>query len=920
MGWIRKARALFRREALSAELEEELRFHVAMREELNMVEGMPPALARADAQQRLGNATLLKEKMREADLFTFAESVARDLRFAARMLAKHPGFTFLAVLALSAGIGINTAVFTAYKAFLLRPLDGAHPEELFNIYHSRPDQAYDPIVSYADYEGLRDNDRSFSGILAVTGDELTMTDAGAAPDAAPSLGSSVLSALGFRLPTTMSGAAEPVTAALVSDNFFSVLGVAAIRGRVFTARDAAELMERPQLLISENYWERRFGHDKSILGRTVKLNSRAFVIAGVTPRDFMGTFTTQVPDFWMPLRLEPLVHRNSDLLTNREKPCCTVIGRLAPGVTPARAQAETEALANRLLSLHAPGTEGSRPLTIQVAPGSPFQRPQQDPKLKLIVAVTLGAVGLVLLIACANVAGMQLARSAARQREIGVRLSIGASRARVVRQLLTESALLGMTAGSLALILSFWTLRILVVEAAAAMPIEWGTFALHIHPDGAVFAYVFGISLLASVLFGLAPALESSRPDLVSALKEEGMRFRLPVGNRGLRNTLMAVQVGICLFLMVMASLLIRSSSRTLDLRTGYEGRQVLQVNLSFPATLNYPPAKQTAEVNLIRRKLMALPGVTGVTLGRSPDGGGLRTAKILPAGRVIFYTFVLPNYFETLDIPLVAGHVFSVGGSDRLLVSQSAAKRLWPGEDPVGRTVTLDVSDQFHVEGELTPASHPYVVAGVVGDTRGVLLDGSDSDKIYLPLLDSQFAEQPILVRTHDDPRRLFHAIGGKLHAIDPNLIAGAMTLDDALRNTPSFVIARCSGLFATVIGLLGLLLASAGIYGSVSYAVVRRTREVGIRVALGATRHDILRQMVSETARPVTVGLLVGLVAAAIAARLVRAILGGLSGLDPISFGGVSLFLLAIAMLAAFLPARRALRIEPMAALRCE
>ncbi|HTQ52877.1 MAG TPA: ABC transporter permease [Bryobacteraceae bacterium] len=920
MGWIRRARALFRRDALSAEMEEELRFHLAMREEQNAEEGLPPEEARAAAQRRFGNATGVREQMREADLLTFVESIARDLRFAARMLAKHPGFTALAVLALAAGIGVNTAVFTAYKAFLLRPLDGAHPEELFNIYHSRPEHAYDPSFSYPDFAALRDHDRSFSGILAVTGDELTMTEAGAAPEVRPSFGSSVVTALGFRLPTLLRGGAEYVNAAMVSENFFSVLDVSAVRGRVFLERDADELGRRPQLLISENYWERRFDRQASVLGKVVKLNGTAFTIVGVTPRDFMGTFTTQVPDFWMPLRLEPRVDRHSDLLTNREKPCCTLIGRLAAGVTVAQAQAETDALANRLRVLHAPGSAGSQPLTIQVAPGSPFQRPEQDPKLRLVVAVTLGAVGLVLLIACANVAGMQLARSAARQREIGVRLSLGASRQRLIRQLLTESALLGLMAGVLSMILSFWSLRVLVTQSAAAMPLAWGTFALHINPDHAVFAYVFLVSLLAGILFGLAPALESSRPNLTAALKEEGARFAFRLGNRRLRNALMAFQVGACLFLLVMAGLLIHSSARALDVQPGYESRNVLELDVSFPAAFDYGHARQLAEVYQIREKLRALPEVTGVTVGRSPDGGGLRMAKVAHAGHTVFYTFVLPNYFDTLDIPLAAGRAFDGRADNTVVVSESAARRLWPGVNPIGRTVTLDVSGEFHPDGELAPGSRPYVVSGVARDTRGVLLDGSDSEKIYLPLPADRLDQLPILMRTGTDPMSQIRAVGMALHEVDPSLSVDAITLQDALSNSPQFVLARCSGLFASLIGLLGLLLASAGIFGSVSYAVVRRTREVGIRVALGATERDVIRLVLAETARPVATGLVAGLAAAAAAARLLRAMLNGLSSLDPLAFAGVSVFFLGIAMLAAFVPARRALRIDPMAALRCE
>ncbi len=755
MGWIRRARALLRRDAVTAEMEEELRYHLAMRAERNAAEGMAADDAERGARRRFGNATLIKEDMREADLLTFVESVARDVRFAARMLAKHPGFTSLAVLALAAGIGVNTAVFTAYRAFLLRPLDGAHPEELYNIYHSRPGHAYDPNISYLDYQAQRESNGSFSGLLAFTGENATLSEAGATPAPARGLGSAVISALGFRMPTLMSTGAQFCTVAVVSDNFFSVLGVGAIRGRVFLQRDAHEFAMRPQILISENYRERRFG-GAPILGRTVKLNGAAFSIIGVTPRDFLGTFTTEVPDFWMPIGSEPLLSKGSDLLSNREKQCCTLVGRIGHGVSVAQAQAETEALANRLRGLHAAASEGSRALTIQLAPGSPFQRPEQDPKLKLVIAVTLGSVGLVLLIACANVAGMQLARSAARQREIGVRLSLGASRARLIRQLLTESALLGFAAGGISMALSYWALRFIVVQASVAMPIEWGTFALHIAPDRTIFVYVFLMSLFASVLFGLAPALECSRPDLTSALKEEGARFAWRLGNRRLRDVLMACQVGICLFLLVLAGLLIHSSARALSMQTGYEAKHVLELEVSFPPGLDYAHGKQIAGLRQIATSLRALPGVSGVSFGHSPDNGGLRTARV-GADRTLFYTFVQADYFDILDIPLLAGRGFDRqgGSADTVVLSESAARSLWPKGDAIGHSISLDISDQFHLDGEIAPERHGYLIVGVARDTRGVLLDGSDSEKAYLALPPDQLDQTPMLLRARTDPMR---------------------------------------------------------------------------------------------------------------------------------------------------------------------
>ena len=472
------------------------------------------------------------------------------------------------------------------------------------------------------------------------------------------------------------------------------------------------------------------------------------------------------------------------------------------------------------LCMH-PRLKGARPLTVQIAPGSPFQRPQQDPQLKLIVAVTLGSVGLVLLIACANVAGMQLARSAARRREIGVRLSLGASRLRLVRQLLTESALLGLIAGTISMAFSFWALRIIVVQASVAMPIEWGTFALHIEPDRAVFLYVFLVSLFASILFGLAPALESSRPDITSALKEDGARFAWRLGNRRLRDILMACQVGICLFLLVLAALLIHSSARALSLETGYEARHVLELDVNFPAALDYPHNKQFAEIREIAQRLRSLPGVSAVSFGHSPDNGGLRTAKAAP-NRTLFYTFVQPDYFQILDIPILAGRGFDhhTAEQDTVVLSESAARLLWPAGDAIGHTLSLDVSDEFHVEGEIVPERHSYQIVGIARDTRGVLLDGSDSDKAYLTLPPDQLDQTPLLLRTRTDPAPFMVAVAAAIHGVDSNVIAHAITLEDALSGSPKFVVARCSGLFASIIGLLGLLLASAGIYGSVSYA----------------------------------------------------------------------------------------------------
>jgi predicted permease len=930
MGWVRRVRALWRRGRLSSELDEELQFHLAMREEMNARDGMPAEGARLDAQRRFGNMTLLKERTREIDTVTFVESILQDTRFAIRMLMKHPGFTALAVAGLAIGIGVNTAVFTAYKAVMLQPLDAKDPRQLVSVYRT---SLHDPSAegfSYPDFEAYRDHNHVFAGLIATTGGPLSLTGVEGAPAVGAARGGGLASSFGFRFPSIVSGGAEFVNTVIVSENYFSVLGVNAIRGRVFLPRDVRELDAHPAVLMSENYWQRRFRGDPKLLGGTLKLNGTSFTLIGITPHDFMGT-DVNVPDLWLPIRLSKLVNRGSDFFHDREDICCRLYGRLAPGVTIGAAQAEMNILADQVRGLHLPHSEGSKPVTINLFPGSPFGVAQDSdaPTLMWGFRLILLAVGLVLLIACANVAGLQLARSAARQREIGVRLSLGASRFRLIRQLLTESALLGLLSGAFALVITWWILRVLVIQISAALPVEWGSLALHVEPDVHVFVYVFTISLLAGVLFGLAPALDSSRPSLSSALKEEGARFGLRLGTTRLRDLLIGIQVCVCLFLLVAAGLLVRGSMRLLAVSPGYEIKRVVFLDINFPEGAGYTPQKEEAELRQLRDSIERLPGAASVTAG-GPTGG-LRTATVALDGakpaadapaRTLFYNFVASNYFQTLSIPITLGRGFDrrqTLSSAEIILSESAANQLWPGKNPLGRKMMLDVTGQYHGKDELIPQNAPYEVVGIAKDTRPVL-PWVDSSTAYLPLPWDRWSGQPFLVRAKATPKKLIAEIGHQVHSVDPNLVVYAETLEDLLTATPSFVLSRLSAIFATIIGVLGLALASVGIYGSVSYAVVRRTREVGIRMALGAKGSDVLSLILRESTRPVLFGLLAGFLAAAGASHLLRALLFGLSTLDAVSFFGVSTLFLLIALFAAYVPAKRATRVDPMVALRYE
>ncbi len=686
----------------------------------------------------------------------------------------------------------------------------------------------------------------------------------------------------------------------------------------------------PTVVISENYWKKRFGGDPDVLGKTIRLNKAAFAIVGITPHNFVGT-NVEAPDFWLPLSAQPLIHPGNDWLRKREETCCRMYGRLAPGVSMERAQAEMTVFTEHLRALHDPHTDLGKPSTALVWPGSPFPFPiGHDATLKYIVLLVMVAVGMVLLIACANVASLQLARAASRQNELRTRLSLGASRMRIVQQLLTESALLGLLAGVFALLFSWAFLQVMVVVAADAFPSEYGTFIFHVSPDPEIFAYVFGVSVIAGILFGLAPALESSRGAVSSAPKETAGTSSLR--SRRLRNILMAVQVAISVVLMIAGSMLIRSSIRALTMETGFETRRAFELELQFPEAANYPADRKLALVKELRTRIAAMPGAAAITSARPPDGGGLRTAAVSLNGEkpsaqntraVLYYTYVESNYFQSLNIPLLYGRSFQarVGEPEPVVVvSESAAQILWPGQNPVGRSLRLGTDGQFHGKGELVPDGPAYQVIGVARNTRGMLMDGSDAEEIYVPLPEGRVQDYPIIVRTNADAAQVMNGVAPVISSVDPDLVVTASTLEQLLRSTPAFILSTLAAGFASVVGIFGLLLASMGIYSTGSYLAVIRTREMGIRLALGATKRHVVGLMLRQSLRPVVAGLLVGACLAVGGSYLLRKILYGLGAVDGISYVGVSLAFLAIALLAAYFPSRRATNVDPVVALRCE
>jgi len=851
------------------------------------------------------------------------ETTWRDVRYGFRMLRRNAGFTAVAVVALGLGIGVNTAVLTAYKAMVARPLQAREPDRMVNLMLLRDSGGAEYLFSYPDYEAYRDSARSFSGLIATKIEQQLMLSSagGIAGQRLPSSESRAESGLGrLGLLPPGPGNTEFSIVMAVSENYFDVLGARALRGGTFHSSSGPELLASPSVLISENFWRKRFAGDPTVLGKTIRLNGAAVTIVGITPHNYIGTGIS-TPDFWLPLSLEPLIHADPNWLRNRENQFCRVFGRLAPGVNMAQAQAETSLVADRLRTLHDPNSEWAKPATALVFPGSPMAVPlRMNRPLTLTILFIVAATGIVLLVACADVGSLQLVRARSRQQELVTRLALGASRARIIRQLLTESALVGLLAGVLGFLFTAVLLKFGVTFAAEAFPAEFGTLIFDVTPNLEIFAYVLALSLAAGILFGLAPAMESTGSAVSSARGGTST-----IRTRRTQDFLVAAQVALSLVLMIAGSMLIRSAINSVKMDTGYDSKQVLDLDLQFPEGAKYTPARKIALVGELRTRLAALPGVAALTSARPPGDPGFLTAAAPLAQSVqqgvqrMHYAYVQSNYFQTLGIRMTGGRSFQ---SERSIVlSESAAKQLWPQGNPIGRGVRLGASDErVHNPSELRADGPVYQVTGVARDTRGLELNGSDSRLIYLPLPEDRLPLYSILIRTSTDPEVVIRAIDSVISSVDPDLVVTSSTLAGMLRRSPSFLIASLAAVVATTVGLLGLLLALMGMYGTVSYIVLLRTREIGIRMAIGAQKRDVLALILGESARPVMAGLLAGVFLAAGVSYLLRGLLYGLGNVDGISFGGVSLLFLTMALLAAYIPSRRAMRVDPMEALRYE
>lgn len=928
--WISRVGALVSKERRDRELVAEMESHLQMHIDDNVRKGMLVAQARREALMKLGGVEQTKENYRNRRGLPILEILFQDIRFGARILRKNPGFTCVAVLTLALGIGVNTTVFTALDALVLRPRPVKDPDQLVALFRTTPGDNRGRF-SYPDYVYYRDYSNSFSEVsLFAFGIAVTSSDLPAgSPEAIPR----IAAAAGFEVPQLLQGSAQAMVCYFVSGNYFQMLGAVPLRGRLLSPEDE-QPNSPPVVLLSGNFWQRQFHSDPKVVGSILHLSGIPFTVVGVTPVDYMGTLPN-VPPLWAPVSARIYLGSLSKQdLENRLVLAGGPIARLKPGVSLSDAQAELDVLAAQLRTSF-PQEERNSGIAL-VPGGSPLG--SLEPLEWALISAAMSAVALLLLIACANVATLLLARAAARSKEIALRLAIGAGRSRLLCQLLTESLLIALLAGAIGLPVAGWLLHVLIVEISSSLPTAWGAIALQLTPDIRIFAYTMLVSCVAGIAFGLAPALQASKSDVNAALKEEGSVFGQRVRRGHLRGILIAAQMAACLVLLICSALLLRGSQRALKIDAGYESRHVAYLEMYYPPNLRHPQQHMLQVNRELTQRIAMVPEVSYIAQASRGPIGGTRFVPVSPLDArgpapssqeaepaYAGYSFVTPNYFDTLSIPIVRGRVFTPveteGQAPVVIISEATAHRFWPGEDAIGKRLKIGREKRtMSFPGEEDPFIPSSEVIGVAGDVRSLDLRRIDESYVYLPLSRSRQWTSTFLVRTAGDPRALLPAMGRIVHSVDAELPVMAAPLHAMVSMDPFFVVSRIGGLLASIVGAMGLLLACMGVYGMVSYSVAQRTREIGIRMALGAENRQVLGLVVRDGLRPILLGMLAGVLVAAGVSRLLAATLFGLSPWDGISYSSVSLLLAAVALVAIVVPARRALRVDPMVALRYE
>lgn len=812
-----------------------------------------------------------------------------DIRYGARMLAKAPGFTAVAVLTLALGIGVNATVFRYVNALLLRPpADVPQPARLQEVWlqNSKASgmERFLPL-NYPDYIYYRDHNKAFSGLATFDGD----------PEPAV---------------WNRAGNGELVMGQIISGNFFSVIGVRAAVGRTLSADDDQVAVSQPVTMISYSFWQTRLGADPDVVGKRLVLNGTEYRVVGVAPAGFAGLEIAIEPDFWVSVAMVDHFKRDTTFLTGRQSYWLFGVGRLNAGAQPSEARADLSVLAKQIAKEH---PESNKDLDAAVFPVTLVPGPYRG-YVEAFTGLLMVVVGMVLLIACTNAANLLLMRAVGRRREMAIRAALGAGRGRLIRQILVESTLLAAIAGCAGLLLAYWTAPLLMTLKPASLPIR-----IEVPTDWRVVVFTMLASLITGIVFGLAPALRSAKTDLTPALKSESSGGGYQKSR--LRGALVVAQMATCAFLLVGAVLCVRSLLNAQSIDPGFDTRHEAIANIDI-GSVGYTEAKGRVFCEQLLERVRNLPGVTSaVWASYLPLGTerrqGSASAKPKPVatkkGEQQDYADVDmfdvgAGYFDTIGIPFYRGRDFtadeSKSSSKIAIVNEAMARSLWPGHEAVGQPLYM---------GEMGA----YQVIGVVKTGKYRTLGEDPSPAAYFPI--GYAARATLVARTKNDPRSLVEPIRREIQALDSNVAPTDLETMQQYMTLPLFP-ARITGILLGVFGMLALVLAMGGLYGVIAYTTSQRTREIGLRLALGAQRKDIVALVLKNGLGMVGIGLAVGIAAAFGLMRVLSSLLYGIRADDPATLIGVSLTLVSVALLACYLPARRAMRVDPMVALRYE